>query len=98
MSDPEPILVPPEVLGETLGVIQRRRGRAVAREIWSHLRTLPHLRFADTSDHGRVRPLFERDGADLTWVDSCVVAWARKLGCAALCFDPDITRAVPPST
>lgn len=93
-ADPEPIEVPPEVLGETIGVAHRRLGFAAARKILEALRSLPHLKFLSVTDPPRVAAVFEEAAGRLSWVDAAVVAYCRMHAARPLAFDPDIERAV----
>jgi predicted nucleic acid-binding protein len=92
-SDPEPIAVPAEVLGETLGVLHRRLGFAKADGVWRQLTTLPHVEFQETGDVEATAEVFARHKGKLSWVDAAVVAACTRLGAKPLAFDDDLVRA-----
>jgi predicted nucleic acid-binding protein len=91
LREPSPIHVPPEVVGEMLGVLQKRKGADAAREFWTQIQAIPHLRMLDTTDTVGVSNVY-RDSKRLTWVDASVVHWCRHLGARPLCYDQDIQR------
>jgi predicted nucleic acid-binding protein len=93
-EDAEPIVVLPEVLGETLGVAHRRLGLLKAQAIWRGLANMPHVEFLETTDIQRVADTFHRASGKLSWVDAAVVARCKAEGAEALCFDRDIDRAL----
>lgn len=93
LQDPAIIEVPIEVLGETLGVVQRRLGPDLARTIWNDLRTLGHVQFMTQADHSATAALFLQF-KKLSWVDAAVVHWCRTKNAQALAFDPEIERRV----
>jgi predicted nucleic acid-binding protein len=93
LSSPETILVPIEVLGETLGVVQRRLGAQVARTLWSDLRTIKHVQFLTTSEIEATAALFV-ESQKLSWVDAAVVHWCITKDAEPLSFDPEIVRRV----
>jgi predicted nucleic acid-binding protein len=91
---PEPIQVPPEVLGETLGVIHRRRGYAVAIGVWDELRSLPHVELVSAANPDATSRCFREGNGKLSWVDAAVVARCRALGASPLAFDKALEKAV----
>ncbi len=93
LADPATIVVPPEVAGETLGVLHHRKGRAAALAVFDALSKLPHLRFADDTSTMEISVLFSAKKSGLTWVDCAVVWRARKNKWVALAFDPELERA-----
>ena len=90
VEDGEPILVPFEVLAETLGVIQARYGRSVAREVYRQMVALPHVEVIDEVRLHETRDLWLSAEKNLTWVDAAVVVLARARAAAVLTFDRDI--------
>ena len=86
------IEVPVEVLGETLGVVHRRRSFATAMQLWTQLQAIPSLVFSQRSDLGAVAAVFAEAKGELTWVDAAVVARSRAGGLVALAFDRAIQR------
>ncbi|MBI4392220.1 MAG: PIN domain-containing protein [Euryarchaeota archaeon] len=93
-EEPEPIVVPLEVLGETLGVVHLRRGFDVARAIWADLGKIPHMEFLETGEGAATAEIFAGANGALSWVDSAVVARCKMLGASPLCYDDDILAAV----
>lgn len=91
-EDPAAIEIVPEVLGETLGVTQRRPGFSAAREIYFALRSKPHIRFVESPGASKIEEEFEAAKGSLTWTDAAVVAAARTMGREVLCFDPRLRR------
>lgn len=90
---PDPILVPPAVLGETLGVVQARHGYELALGIWDQLGGVPQLSLLERSIPEPTSRVFEDAEGALSWVDAAVVAWCREEEAEPLAFDPDIEAA-----
>ena len=93
LSDPAPIIVPPEVLTETLGVLMARKGYQVARGVWEDLVSLAHVSLQDSTDSQAIATLFLGGNTKLSWVDCSVVWNCRQRGFKALCFDPALEAA-----
>lgn len=91
LQDPVAIFVPAEVLGETLGVVQRRKGTKAARLILSNLKQIAHLRLMTEVDHEGTAAVYEAS-TRLSWVDAAVVHWCRAKNAVPLAYDPDIER------
>lgn len=89
-GDPAPILVPPEVLGETIGVIQARVGHEAARTVWDGLGHLPNLVFLNSTQGDEIAGVFLEADGDLSWVDAAVVVHCEREDAEPLCFDPAI--------
>lgn len=94
VADTEPIIVPAEVLTETLGVVHARRGFAAANALWVDLGKIPHLEFLETAEGEETAHFFDGARGALTWVDAAVVARCIAEGAEPLCFDDDIVKAV----
>lgn len=92
-ADPEAIVVPPEVLGETLGVAHARQGYDTAAEILAWLQAKPHVVLVDDTDVAGVAPVFAGGRGRLSWVDAAVVVRCAAEDADPLCFDPDIEAA-----
>lgn len=92
-EEPDPIVVPPTVVGETLGVIHAREGFELARGIWEELQEIPHLQFLEESLQEPTAELFLNHGGALSWVDAAVVAWCDKHHVEPLEFDTGIREA-----
>lgn len=93
MADPEPILVPPEVVGETVGVVQARYDHGHARRVWEALGRLDNLVHLNTTRMEDVAPIFLDAEGDLSWTDAAVVAHSLVEDAEPLCFDEGIERA-----
>lgn len=90
--DPEPIVVPPEVLGETLGVVHALHGYDLALGILDGLHGMPNLSLLEKASPMATGEVF-RDAGTLSWVDAAVVARCREEDADPLAFDPDIEEA-----
>jgi predicted nucleic acid-binding protein len=90
----EPIIVPAEVLTETIGVIHARRGYALAREVLAEFAKFPHVEFLETSEGDVTESEFLGGGGRLSWVDAAVVARCKVTGASPLCYDDNILAAV----
>jgi predicted nucleic acid-binding protein len=90
----EPILVPVEILTETLGVLQLRHGFQFARSAGEFLRTLPHVEFAapDATMADASWALYLRGKGKVSHADSVVVAWCFREGAEPLAFDRALKR------
>lgn len=92
----EPIVVPHEILVETVSLLQYRHGHGAARTAGDFFRSLPHVQVRPVpparAEHAwRV---FTAAGGKLSLADSVVVAWCRDEGWAPLTFDRDIADSV----
>lgn len=90
-----PFVVPSEILVETLGLLQWRRGRQAAVEFLRSLRAMPHARIAgsrqaivDLAVNAALKP------GPLSFADWIVVHACRSSGSQPWTFDDDIRRAV----
>lgn len=97
IADPDPILVPAEVLGETLSLLHFRHGHAFARACGKALRALPHLEVQPTPDDpwdDLLARTWETFGATprLSYVDCVVVAWCLRRGLDPWTYDKDLRR------
>lgn len=89
----EPIEIPPEVVSEALGVVQRRKGWASAKLMLDTMTRIPHMRMLVSSNPDEIRKYFDAANGRLTWVDATVVAWVHLRNGTPLCFDQAIVRA-----
>lgn len=94
LSGAVPVVVPPEVVAETLGVVQSRAGYEVARTIHDELAELAHVSFADATDPDAVAEVSEEGQGELSWVDAAVVWRCRSEDAEPLSFDAEIEAAV----
>lgn len=92
-SDPSPLLVPPEVVGETLGVLHARAGYDRAQLVWETLGDLANLVHLGSTRMEEIAPIFEASEGALSWTDAAVVAHCLAEDAEPLCFDPAIERA-----
>lgn len=92
----EPILVPSEVLAETLGVLARRKGIDFARMAKHWLESKPHFQMAFTQrqHYDIATRFFARPPERLNYVDALLVAWARVSGARLVTYDEGLARAV----
>lgn len=93
VSDPSPLLVPPEVVGETLGVLHARAGYERAQLVWEKLGDLANLVSLNSTRMEQIAPIFLDGGGDLSWTDAAVVAHCLVEDAEPLCFDEGIERA-----
>lgn len=96
IEDPSPILVPPEILSETLALIQYRHGFALAEEAGAFLRGLPHVEIpvADEAATDAAWDAFRDAGGRVSYPDATVVAACRREGADVLAFDKNIRAAL----
>lgn len=95
-AKPEPILVLSEVLGETLGVLQKRKGIDFARLVKQWIEGKPHFQFAFTqrSHFDAGSRIFMKAPERLNYVDAIVTAWAVASSATVLTYDEDLRRAL----
>jgi predicted nucleic acid-binding protein len=95
----EPILVPAEILTETLCLVQFRAGFAPAREVARFLERTPCVEVAPTPDDpwddilGEAARCFEAGGGLLSRADAVVVAWSRKRRLEPWSYDRELLAA-----
>lgn len=94
LREPEPIVIPVEVLGETLGVVHRRVGFEAAKAVWRALINTDNVEILETADVEAVTEAFHGAKGKLSWVDAAVVVTCRMESATPLCFDEHIARAV----
>jgi predicted nucleic acid-binding protein len=96
LRDPEPIIIPSEILAETLGLIQLRHKFATALAAGRYLRALRHVRIDGASPAlvAAAWETFEESGGKLSLPDALVIAWCEAQGASALSFDDEILRRV----
>lgn len=93
LADPEPIAVPTEILGETIGLIEYRMSWNAAKAALEDLRRTPHLRLAERVDPDAVASVFVDSRGKLSLSDAVVVQTCRALAAKPLAFDRDILAA-----
>ena len=88
---PGPLVVPSEVLVETLGLLGAQMGRPAAKAAADFLRRLPHVEFTHaTALHEAL--LIQQEHPGLSIVDAAVVWHCRHLGVRAASFDAKLRR------
>lgn len=94
----DPVLVPAEILAETLQLIQYRKGFPVARDAAAVLASLPHVEVQSTPDGypedllGEARRTHLLSAGRLSLYDAIVVAWCRARRLAAWSYDQGILK------
>ena len=94
MEDPEPVVVPHEILAETLSLIQHRHGFDAALAAGRFLRALRHVKVRATpprTTEDAWSAYADAKGA-LSLPDATVVAWCRREGATPLAFDRRLVR------
>lgn len=96
----EPILVLSEVLGETLGVLQKRKGIDFARLVKQWIEGKPHFQFAFTqrTHFDAASRIFMKAPERLNYVDSIVAAYAIASATTLLTYDEDLRGALKRET
>lgn len=93
IEDPDPILIPREILVETVDLIGLRENADHARYILDILTSLPHTRIADPTPFEGVQETHRRN-KKLSLADATVVQTCRVHGAKPLSFDKEIERSV----
>lgn len=94
MGVPEPVLVPPEILVETVNLVQYRAGYQRARRALEDLTGLPHVTVCDPPNPNALQQVFDQAGGDLSLADAVVVQVCRETGGRPLAFDEAILDRV----
>lgn len=94
MQDPEPVVVPTEILVETLGLIGVRHGPKAAFRALRDLLAIRHLAVAERVHFGAVRAVYEAHDGRLSLADAFVIQTCRVLAARPLAYDEGILRAV----
>ncbi len=89
-EEPEPLLVPPEVLTETLGVMHARFDYGIADGIREGLGKIPTVVHLNTTPQEHIGQIFQEANGVLSWTDAAVVAHCLVEEAEPLCFDSDI--------
>lgn len=94
-AEPDPIAIPTEVMAETLGVLQRRKGIDFARLAKDAIDQKSHFRvtFTQEAHYAEASRLFSDADERINFVDSIVVAWSLLERSPILSFDEDLGRA-----
>lgn len=92
LEDPTPVLLPTEILAETIDLIAYRFGRPAARAALRALLSLPHVRIAERVAIEPVRTVYESNPS-LSLADAFVVQTCRATGGTPLTYDARLRRA-----
>jgi len=91
-SDPEPVLIPPEIWSETISLVQYRQGFEMAVKVGRALLELPHVERSSTrmSIIRSSWKIFQSSRGDLSYPDSTVLCWCKDRKATPLTFDGKI--------
>ena len=94
ISDPEPILISPEIWSETISLVQYRQGFEMAVKVGSALLELPHVERSSTrmSIIRSSWKIFQNSRGDLSYPDSTVLSWCKDRKATPLTFDGKIQK------
>lgn len=96
LADPEPIVVPTEILVETVQLLAYRFGWEAGRGALDALLQLPHVGIAEKVAFEAVRQVHAAGKGKLSLADAFVVQTCRTLGATPLAFDASIAKASAP--
>lgn len=85
-SAPEPIVVPSEILVETIDLLAYRFGPSAGRKALDSLLELPHVRVAEKVEPSAVREVYDR-ARRMSLADAYVVQTCIALGAEVLAYD-----------
>lgn len=85
-SAPEPIVVPSEILVETIDLLAYRFGRSAGRKALDSLLQLPHMRVAEKVELSAVREIYGK-AREMSLADAFVVQTCVALGAEVLAYD-----------
>lgn len=98
-AEGSPIMVPAEILAETLLLLERRVGFQAARAAGEPLRTVSHVEVHPAGNapwDNILGAAWQECGAAsgrITYADAVVVAWCKRRSLVPLTFDKRLTRA-----
>ena len=92
VGDPDPIVVPTEVLVETIDLLTYHFGFGAGRSALDFLVGLPHVGIAEKVEVAAVRAIYRAARGRLSLVDSFVVQTCLALGAEALAYDERILK------
>ena len=90
VGDPDPIVVPTEVLVETIDLLTYRFGFGAGRSALDFLVGLPHVGIAEKVEVAAVQAIYRAARARPSLADSFVVQTCLALGAEALAYDERI--------
>lgn len=88
----EPIVVPREILVETINLIEYRVDRSVARDALQDLLQTPNLSMAEPVHVEAAQGIFAESAGVLSLADAFVVQTCLSLGATPLSYDDEINR------
>ena len=94
VGETEPIVVPSEILVETVDLVAYRSTFEAAKRALAYLVQLPHVNIADRVDVGAVQGIFGEAHGTLSLADAFVVQTCLALGAEALAYDEDLVREI----
>lgn len=94
LADPDLIVVPAEILVETIDLIQYRIGHGPAQAAGEFLRGLPNVqvRSASAGVLSSSWTIYEEGKGKLSLADAVVIAWCRAEQALPVTFDKEIQR------
>ena len=92
IGDPDPVVVPTEVLVETIDLLTYRFGFGAGREALDFLLGLPHVGIAEKVEVAAVRAIHRGARGRLSLADSFVVQTCLALGAEIVAYDQGIVR------
>ena len=90
VGDPDPLLIPTEILVETIDLLAYRFGSAAGRSALASLLRLPHVSVAERVELPPVRRIYERARGRLSLADCFVIQTCVALGADPLAYDKGI--------
>ena len=96
LTDPDPIVVPTEILVETVHLLAYRFGWDAGRLALDALLALPHVSLAEKVSFDAVRQVHAVSKGRLSLADAFVVQTCRVLGATPMAYDANIVRASKP--
>jgi len=94
VGEAEPLVVPAEILVETVDLIAYRFTFEAAKQALAYVLNLPHVSVADRVELGAVQGVFEGAQGSLSLADAIVVQTCVALGAGALAYDEDLLAEV----
>jgi predicted nucleic acid-binding protein len=93
LAEPEAVLIPTEILVETVDLLTMRFGRDKAEDALARLLAVPHVRIAEKVHLPAVLEVYRRHRR-LSLADAFVVQTCRALGASPFTYDHRIVAAV----
>lgn len=96
LTNPDPIVVPTEILLETVQLLAYRFGWDAGRLALDALLSLPHVSVAEKVSFDGVRQVHAASKGRLSLADAFVVQTCRALGATPIAYDANIVKAARP--